>query len=132
MRKITKAIAILLSVALVNTPVSATIAPPPVATETIENTFMSPSLTTTPIVISEEISLREQGAKHFQLSDGTYRAVVYDEPVHYKQGNEWIEIDNSLVPASLVGEPLTGTIKRDTELTANDKQNILQYNDNNS
>lgn len=130
MRKITKAIAILLSVALVNTPVSATIAPPPVATETIENTFMSPSLTTTPIVISEEISLREQGAKHFQLSDGTYRAVVYDEPVHYKQGNEWIEIDNSLVPASLVGEPLTGTIKRDTELTANDKQNILQYNDN--
>ena len=68
-----------------------------------------------PTVEHEEVTLREQNAKHFLLSDGTYTVAVYDAPVHYKRGNEWAEIDNSLVSASLVGEPLTGTIKRDTE-----------------
>ena len=111
MKKVTKLISTLLAATLVNTSVSATIVLPPVAT---------------PAVISEEISLREQNTKHFQLSDGSYTAVVYDEPVHYKQEDDWIEIDNSLVSASLVGEPLTGTIKRDSELTVNEKQNILQ------
>lgn len=130
-KKIIKSIAIVLLIALVsvNTPLSATTAPLSVAATTIENNSVSSSLTATPTVVSEEVSLREQGVKHFQLSDGTRRAVVYDEPVHYKQGNEWIEIDNSLVSASLIGEPLTGVIKRDTELTANEKQNILQSAD---
>lgn len=71
--------------------------------------------------------MREQCVKHFQLSDGSYRAVVYYEPVHYRQGDEWTEIDNSLVSASLIGEPLTGKIKRNTKLTANEKQDILRY-----
>lgn len=126
-----KSIAIVLLIALVsvNTPLSATTAPLSVAANTIENNSMSSSLTETPTVVSEEISLREQGIKHFQLSDGSRRAVVYDEPVHYQQGNEWIEIDNSLVSASLIGEPLTGIIKRDTELTAKEKQNILRSTD---
>lgn len=78
-------------------------------------------------MVNEEIALREQSAKHFLLSDGSYTAVVYDEPVHYRKGNEWAEIDNSLVSASLVGEPHTGAIKRDTELTVNEKQTIAQY-----
>lgn len=126
-----KSIAIVLLIALVsvNTPLSATTAPLSVAANTIENNSMSSSLTETPTVVSEEVSLREQGIKHFQLSDGSRRAVIYDEPVHYKQGNEWIEIDNSLVSASLIGEPLTGIVKRDAELTANEKQNILQSTD---
>ena len=72
--------------------------------------------------------MREQCVKHFQLSDDSYRAVVYYEPVHYRQGDEWTEIDNSLVSASLIGEPLTGKIKRNTKLTANEKQDILRYN----
>lgn len=107
--------AVLTAAALVSMPVSATQAPP-----------LEASSIATPAIVSEKIALREQSAKHFLLSDGSYTAVVYDGPVHYKQGNTWIEIDNSLVSASLVGEPLTGTIKRDTELTIKEKQDLSQ------
>lgn len=56
-----KSIAIVLLIALVsvNTPLSATTAPLSVAANTIKDTFMSPSLTATPTVVSEEVSLRE-------------------------------------------------------------------------
>lgn len=74
--------------------------------------------------MNEETSQREENIKHFRLSDGSYSAVVYDEPVHYRQEGEWIEIDNTLVPATLLGEPLTGTIKRNTELTAEESQAV--------
>ncbi len=84
----------------------------------------------TSLVIGENQTLREQYAKFFQLSDGSCTIAMYDEPVHYKSGDEWIEIDNSLVPASLVGEPLTGRIVRNTALTAGEKQSILQCRGN--
>lgn len=116
-----KSLAILLAAALVGTPISATAIGSPIdAVDAVENAVVS----STPSVVSEESTLREQSTKHFRLSDGSYMAVVYNEPVHYKQGNEWAEIDNSLVSASLVGEPSTGIIKRDTELTEIDRQNI--------
>lgn len=119
MKKTGKFLAVLLAITLVNTQVSA-----------IQPSVSEESVSATRTVISEKIALREQNVKHFLLSDNTYTAVVYDEPVHYKQGNEWLEIDNSLVSASLVGEPLTGTIKRDSELTVNEKLNISQQEDN--
>lgn len=129
MKKSGKLLAILLATALVCTPVSAT---QPARLDTADMTERSSLQAETPIVVNEEIALREQSAKHFLLSDGSYTAVVYDEPVHYRKGDEWAEIDNSLVSASLVGEPLTGTIKRDTELTVNEKQNIAQYKQDSS
>ncbi len=49
------------------------------------------------IVLEEEISLRDENIKQFKLSDGTTKAVVYSNAVHYKdaEGN-WIDIDNAL------------------------------------
>ncbi len=42
-------------------------------------------------------ALREENVKHFDLGDGTYQAVVYTHPVHYKDENgNWQDIDNSL------------------------------------
>lgn len=114
MKKTGKLLGILLTVSLVCTPVSATQA----SRLDIMDIDTSSLSVETPVVMNEEIALREQSAKHFLLSDGSYSAVVYDRPIHYMKGNEWVDIDNSLVSASLVGEPHTGVIKRDTELTA--------------
>lgn len=45
----------------------------------------------------EDISLREEATKYFRHSSGKYTAVVYNEPVHYKDSNgEWQDIDNRL------------------------------------
>ena len=47
-------------------------------------------------VISEREELREENVKHFLLSDGTSRAVVYEGPVHYLDNGAWRDIDNTL------------------------------------
>ena len=85
------------------------------------------SISDTPTVIEEMLSLREQNTKHFYLSDGTYSAVVYDTPVHYQSGEDWIEIDNTLVSATLLGSPMTGTIKRNSQLSAAEAQSAVAY-----
>ncbi len=49
------------------------------------------------IVLEEDETLREENIKHFKLSDGTTKAVVYSQAVHYKDGDgKWIDIDNAL------------------------------------
>lgn len=85
------------------------------------------SISDTPTVVEEALSLREQNVKHFHLSDGTYSAVVYDTPVHYRSGENWVEIDNTLVSATLLGSPTTGTIKRNSQLTADEAQSATAY-----
>ena len=117
MKKTRKLLAIFLAIILVSMPVSAAEISSPEETTTATPTT----------IVCEDFSLREQNAKHFKLSDGSYTAVVYDKPVHYLQENTWTEIDNSLVSASLLGAPLTGTVKRDSELTTDDRQSISQY-----
>lgn len=47
-------------------------------------------------VVSEDVSSRGRYEKHFLMSDGTYQAVSYNEPVHKLVDGEWEEIDNSL------------------------------------
>ena len=56
-------------------------------------------------ILFEDTSLREENVKHFRMKDGTYRAVVYDTPVHYldDEGN-WQEYDNTLHTISRSGE----------------------------
>ena len=47
--------------------------------------------------IIEDISLREENVKHFQMPDGTYKAVVYPSAVHRKDGNgQWKDINNDI------------------------------------
>ena len=49
-------------------------------------------------VLFEDISKREVDAKHFRMSDGSFRAVYYGSPVHYYDENEgkYVGIDNTL------------------------------------
>lgn len=49
------------------------------------------------LIVEEDISKREENVKHFLNENGSYTAVMYDGPVHYKKGNAWAEIDNSLI-----------------------------------
>ena len=41
--------------------------------------------------------LRKPREKHFLLKNGNITAKVYDEVIHYKKGEEYEEIDNTLV-----------------------------------
>ncbi|MBO5312838.1 MAG: RHS repeat protein, partial [Clostridia bacterium] len=49
------------------------------------------------IVLTEDEALRDENIKHFKLSDGTTKAVVYSQAVHYKDAEgKWVDIDNAL------------------------------------
>ena len=58
---------------------------------TEEPTVAEPTPEAAPTILHEDESLRGQYEKHFLMSDGTYQAVVYNEPVHC-----WAEVDNTL------------------------------------
>lgn len=49
-------------------------------------------------------TLRTETAKVFAHPDGSMSSEVMLEPVHYKDGNEWKEIDNTLIPSSKTNE----------------------------
>jgi len=51
-----------------------------------------------PTMLFEDLSKREECAKHFRMSDGTYKAYFYGSPVHYydETTNCFEEIDNTL------------------------------------
>ncbi|NLK12476.1 MAG: DNRLRE domain-containing protein [Candidatus Phytoplasma sp.] len=50
------------------------------------------------IPISKEIeNLREENQKVFLKKDGTYEVSIYQDPVHYKSNDQYIDIDNTLV-----------------------------------
>lgn len=48
-------------------------------------------------IIEEDILKREKNVKHFLKDDLTYEAFVYPEAVHYKDGDAWKDIDNSII-----------------------------------
>ncbi len=50
-----------------------------------------------PEIINEIEEKRTETVKHFYMSDGSYRAVTYNDAVHYYDNNEWKNIDNELV-----------------------------------
>ena len=48
-------------------------------------------------VLGEVTESREEEEKHFRMEDGSFVGVNYGVPVHYAQGEEWKDIDNTLV-----------------------------------
>ncbi len=60
------------------------------------------------LILSEDISKREEGVKHFLTEDGSYVAAIYGEPVHYRDSDgRWAEIDNTLSAVRLSGATLS-------------------------
>ena len=69
------------------------------ATNTSVINESTPTLVSEPEIIGEDISKREESAKHYKMSDGSWLAASYPGPVHYQAENgAWLEIDNTLVP----------------------------------
>ena len=68
------------------------------AAQPMEQSASAAVSTDEPYVVSEVEELREEAVKHFRMSDGSFLAVQYDTPVHYKDENDqWQEIDNTLI-----------------------------------
>jgi hypothetical protein len=45
---------------------------------------------------AEVLKLRSQNMKHFRNQQGTFTAYVSAGSIHYKSGNQWLDIDNSI------------------------------------
>ena len=61
------------------------------------NTNDIPDITSVSKSPAEVVEMREEYAKHFRLSDGSYIAAQYNYPVHSKDDNgEWQDINNTL------------------------------------
>lgn len=50
-----------------------------------------------PKIIGEIKEEREENVKHFLKEDKSYEAAIYPNAIHYKDNDEWKDIDNSLV-----------------------------------
>ena len=58
-------------------------------------------------VLGEVEILREEDTKHFRLSDGSFVAVSYGQPVHFQsEDGEWRDIDNSLWRLGPIGRQM--------------------------
>lgn len=56
-----------------------------------ENASCSTEYEVLPVIIEEDNSKRDEYEKHFLCDDGSYIAVSYPEPVHTKQGKQWVD-----------------------------------------
>lgn len=52
------------------------------------------------VIVSEIQEKRSADTKTFLMSDGSYLHAVYPEQVHYRENNEWVDVDNSFETTS--------------------------------
>ena len=69
---------------------------PPLDTAITQQLITEPTEETQAVIVREDVSLRDEFVKHFEMSDGSYTATVYNEPVHQLVDGAWVEVDNSL------------------------------------
>ena len=48
-------------------------------------------------IVSEMEDMRTEYTKYFRMSDGSYMAAQYAQPVHYEENGEWKEYDYSII-----------------------------------
>jgi len=66
--------------------------------ETVEQTDVESE------ILYEINEKRDETTKYFAMSDGTIKACIYPQPVHYKKGQEYLEIDNTLIQTKSNGK----------------------------
>ena len=57
-----------------------------------------------PFIISELTEKRDATTKYFAMSDGTIKACIYPQNVHYLADGQYEEIDNTLIETSEGGK----------------------------
>ena len=99
-----------------------------------KQTYIEPQLSETevqaskaknpPKILKEVEEKREENIKHFLLDDNTYEAVIYKEPVHYKENGKWQDIDNSLIETkNELGNSVFQNKKNDFKVKIDKKSN---------
>lgn len=93
MTKIYKGVAKLLIITLLTTmmPINIIKASAEEATESV-----TPETQGDTEIIRELEEKRNENTKYFLKNDGTYEAVLYEDPIHYLKDGKWADIDNSL------------------------------------
>lgn len=71
---------------------------------TIKEQPVSGEVESEPLIIGEIEEKRDAYTKYFLAEGGREVAAVYNEPVHFNDDGEWIEIDNSLELSDFGGE----------------------------
>lgn len=70
----------------------------------------SVSIEASPTVVREDVSRRTENSKHYLLSDGSYRADVYEKPIHRLDGaGDFVEIVPDLIPSDEPGDRVTAS-----------------------
>ncbi|MCG2808609.1 MAG: DNRLRE domain-containing protein, partial [Coriobacteriia bacterium] len=115
-----RAVGCALSLCLVTGPVFAQ-ATPAYATEPVTAETSTPSTPAvsqeasisaeaSPTVVREEITRRTENSKHYLLSDGSYRADVYEEPIHrIDESGVFVDIVPDLILGEEPGERVTAS-----------------------
>lgn len=57
-----------------------------------------------PEILYEITEKRDANTKHFAMSDGTVKACIYPQAVHYEKSGEFLEIDNTLTQTQTDGK----------------------------
>ena len=93
-----------------------------VASATTTTNEASNEITVEPEIIGEDTSKREESVKHFRMSDGTFLAVSYSQPIHYRTENgSWQDIDNTLKEAvQQISVPLAAMDSNDVAMASSD------------
>ncbi len=98
--------------------------PTPSAVETATSATGSAataSADSSPTVVREIESSRTADSSTYLLSDGSFRAQIYEQPIHYKdQAGKWQDIDASLVPTDTFGVVHTKASAYDETIATDD------------
>jgi len=97
MKKITSIVAVLLSIIMV-----LSVWPMAVNQSGNDGGLLANASTGLSLIVSEDISKREECVKHFDCADGSVISVLYAGPVHYQENGQWKDIDNSLILSEIV------------------------------
>lgn len=107
-----RAISIVLSLVLSTGPVLAQAAPAFASQPSLAADIgAAGSDESSPSVVSEIESKRTRTSKTYRLSDGSKRVVVSSGPVHFKEHDEWHDIETDLIPSAVPGEVHTKQTK---------------------
>jgi RHS repeat-associated protein len=80
-------------------------------------------------IVRELEEKREESTKYFLKDDGTYEAVLYEDPVHYLNNGQWVDIDNSLEDKGNYYESKKNDFTVNIGKNANDKELISVVKD---
>lgn len=73
-------------------------------------------------IIGEDDNKRDKYSKQFRLDDGSYMAVSYNTPIHYKnKSGKWVNYDNSIINAK---DTLATADEANTEVFTNKSSDI--------